>query len=55
MTSAPAGTPFTVRVNTSDLDEACAVRGEQLYPRAMRLADPSAGFAAEFAFLHLAR
>jgi AraC-like DNA-binding protein len=40
-------------VETSDLDEAREVCGEHLYPRSMRLTDPSASLAARFAFLHL--
>jgi AraC-like DNA-binding protein len=45
--------PYTVAVDTTDLDEARAVCGEQLYPRTLRLVDPSARFRARFAFLHL--
>jgi AraC-like DNA-binding protein len=45
--------PFAVSVGTSDLDEARATCGEHLYPRSMRLIDPSARLAARFAFLHL--
>jgi AraC-like DNA-binding protein len=45
--------PFAVSVGTSDLDEARAMCGEHLYPRSMRLIDPSARLAARFAFLHL--
>lgn len=45
--------PYTVRVETTDLEEARAVCGAQLYPRSLRLIEPSGGFAARFAFLHL--
>ncbi|MEV6489360.1 AraC family transcriptional regulator [Actinoplanes sp. NPDC051633] len=45
--------PFAVTVGTCDLDEARATCGEHLYPRSMRLIDPSARLAARFAFLHL--
>src|SRR4051794_21547780 len=45
--------PFAVSVGTSNLEEARATCGEHLYPRSMRLIDPSARLAARFAFLHL--
>jgi AraC-like DNA-binding protein len=45
--------PFAVSVGTSNLDEARATCGEHLYPRSMRLIDPSARLAARFAFLHV--
>jgi AraC-like DNA-binding protein len=45
--------PFAVSVGTSNLDEARATCGEHLYPRSMRLIDPSARLDARFAFLHL--
>jgi AraC-like DNA-binding protein len=45
--------PLTVSVQTADPDEARAVCGEHLYPRTMRLLDPSARLNARFSFLHL--
>jgi AraC-like DNA-binding protein len=45
--------PLTVSVQTADPDEARAVCGEHLYPRSMRLLDPSAQLKARFSFLHL--
>jgi len=45
--------PFAVSVGTSNLEEARATCGEHLYPRSMRLIDPSARLAARFAFLHV--
>jgi AraC-like DNA-binding protein len=45
--------PLTVSVQTADPDEARAVCGEHLYPRSMRLLDPSARLNARFSFLHL--
>jgi AraC-like DNA-binding protein len=45
--------PFSVSVRTADPDEARAVCGDHLYPRSMRLVDPSAGLNAHFSFLHL--
>jgi hypothetical protein len=45
--------PLTVSVQTADPDEARAVCREHLYPRSMRLLDPSARLNARFTFLHL--
>ncbi|MCA2219531.1 AraC family transcriptional regulator [Jidongwangia harbinensis] len=45
--------PYAIAVETTDLDEARAVCGEQLYPRTLRLIEPSRGLAARFAFLHM--
>ena len=45
--------PYTVRVQTTDLEEARAVCGEQLHPRSLRLIETSGGFAARLAVLQL--
>jgi AraC-like DNA-binding protein len=45
--------PFSVSIETDDLDEAREVCGHHLYPRTLRLVDRPARLSARFSFLHM--
>jgi AraC-like DNA-binding protein len=54
MGSDPSGAePYSVAVETCDLDEAREICGEQLYPWTLRVIGGPARMAGRFAFLHL--